>query len=265
MNVKEYIRSGVIESYVLGIATDAERQEFEQMCATYPEVVEARDAFERSLELELMRDAPPPPVFIREKVLLEIKPPVAENNYTEEVEEAPVRRMNPWKWIAAASLLLLAGAGYWAYTTNEKYEDAVARQSATERQLQESTAQLQVLQQDAELLRKPGMRAVALTGTQDAPQAQTTIFWDTTGVNKDVYLLINNLPQPAGDKQYQLWALLNNQPIDLGFIEMDVQQKRLLVKMKNVQNAQAFAITLEQRGRANTATPQGTMYAVGKL
>jgi anti-sigma-K factor RskA len=35
--------------------------------------------------------------------------------------------------------------------------------------------------------------------------------------------------------------------------------------MKNVQNAQAFAITLEQRGRANTATPQGTMYAVGKL
>jgi anti-sigma-K factor RskA len=268
VNVKEYIRSGVIESYVLGIATEAERQEFEQMCATYPEVVEARDSFERSLENELLQDAAPPPAALKEKIWLQIKPQEEEARgaaYLPLEDEAPVRRMNPWKWIAAASLLLLVGAGYWAYTTNEKYQELVARQSATDRQLQESTAQLQTLQQDAELLRKPGMRAVALTGTPDAPQAQTTIFWDTTAANKDVYLLINNLPQPAGDKQYQLWALLNNQPIDLGFIEMDVQQKRLLVKMKNVQNAQAFAITLEQRGRANTATPQGTMYAVGKL
>jgi hypothetical protein len=54
VNVKEYIRSGVIESYVLGLATEAERQEFEQMCAAYPEVAEARDAFERSLEEQLM-------------------------------------------------------------------------------------------------------------------------------------------------------------------------------------------------------------------
>ena len=33
MNVKEYIQSGVVESYVLGLATDAEQKEFEQACA----------------------------------------------------------------------------------------------------------------------------------------------------------------------------------------------------------------------------------------
>jgi anti-sigma-K factor RskA len=133
-----------------------------------------------------------------------------------------------------------------------------------EKQLQQSTARLQALQQDAEMLRKPGMKMVALKGTEMAPQAQTTVFWDTTGT-RDVYMLINNLPQAPTGKQYQLWALFDGKPTDLGVFDLDVQQKRLLVKMKNVQNAQAFAITLEQRNRPNPEVPEGKMYVVGKL
>lgn len=263
MNVKEYINSGVIESYVLGMASEAERTEFEQVCAAYPEVAEARDAFERSLEAKLVQDAPEPPASVREKLWQQIAPPATENNPTEELQEVPLRRLNPWKWIAAASLLLLAGTAYWAYITNEKYHDTVARQATVEKQLQQAAAQLQTLQQDADILRHP-MRTVALKGTEAAPQAQTTVFWDTTST-KDVYMLINNLPRTPSDKQYQLWALLDGKPIDLGVFDFDVEQKRLLVKMKNVQRAQAFAITLEQRGRTNTAVPEGKMYVVGNL
>jgi hypothetical protein len=50
MNVKEYISSGIVESYVLGLASEAERQEFEQNCVQYPEIAQARTAFELSLE-----------------------------------------------------------------------------------------------------------------------------------------------------------------------------------------------------------------------
>ena len=265
MTVKEYIKSGIVESYVLGLATEAEQQEFEQMCAAYPEITEARDSFERSLEKTLLQDADSghlaPPAFIKEKLLLQITPPAAESGTTEDADERPVRRLNPWKWVAAASLFLLAGTGYWAYTTNEKYNDLVEKQAAMESQLQESTAQLQSLQQDAEILRHP-MKPVALRGTNMAPQAQATVYWDTTGT-KDVYMVINNLPQAPSDKQYQLWALLDGKPIDLGVFE--VNQKPLVLKMKNVQNAQAFAITLERRGRPNQDSPEGAIYVVGKL
>ena len=264
MNVKEYINSGVVESYVLGLATEAERTEFEQMCAAYPEVARARDAFERSLEQQLLQDSMTPPAAVKAKVFSETHPPLAETLLAEMTEETPVRRLNIWKWVAAASLLLLAGAGYWAYTTNEKYNDLLAKQASMQQQLEQSTAQLQTLQQDAEILKHP-MRTVALKGTDMAPQAQTTVYWDTTGAKKDVYLLVNNLPQPPSDKQYQLWALLDGKPIDLGYFDVDVQQKRLLVKMKNVQNAQALAITLEQRGRSNPELPEGKIYVVGKL
>lgn len=263
MNVKEYIQSGIVESYVLGLATDAERQEFERMCADYLEIAGARDAFERSLEEQLIQDAVTPPAFVKEKIFAAITPATTENGIQEEVEEAPVRRMNVWKWIAAASLILVAGAGYWAYTTNEKYNDLVAKQATIENQLQEKNTELTALKADAEMLYKPGMKMVSLKGTADAPQSYTTVYWDTTGATKDVYLMINNLPQPPSEKQYQLWALLDGQPIDLGVFDYDIREKRLLVKMKNVQNAQAFAITLEKKG--GNPTPEGSIYVVGNL
>lgn len=265
MNVKEYINSGIVESCVLGLATDAERQEFEQLCASYPEIAAARDAFERSLESQLLRDAVAPPPLVRQKVLEAVGPPTTENSSPVEEPETPVRRLNVWKWVAAASLLLLAASAYWAVSTNAKYADLQARQASLENDLQQKNERLAALQQDARLLQKEGMKMVSLKGTAEAPQAYTTVYWDTTGATKDVYLLVNNLPQPASDKQYQLWAILDKQPVDLGVFEYEVRQERLLIKMKNAQNAQAFAITLERRGRPNPEKPEGQIFVVGNL
>ena len=96
-----------------------------------------------------------------------------------------------------------------------------------------------------------------------SPTSFATVYWDTT--SKDVYLLVNNLPQPPGEKQYQLWALLDGKPVDVGMIDNSsfIGEKRLLIQMKNVSGAQAFAITLEDKG--GKPTPQGAMYVMGKL
>ena len=61
MNLKEYIASGIIESYVMGLASEAERAEFEQMCAQYPELVAERRKFEESLEAYTSEQAIRPP------------------------------------------------------------------------------------------------------------------------------------------------------------------------------------------------------------
>jgi anti-sigma-K factor RskA len=106
------------------------------------------------------------------------------------------------------------------------------------------------VQDDLDKLRNHPMKTAALKSGDNS--AYAIVYWDTVSASKDVYLMINNLPQPASDKQYQLWALLNGQPIDLGMIE--VKQQRLLYRMKNVQNAQAFAITLEPKGGSDQPT-----------
>lgn len=246
MNVKEYISSGIIESYVLGLASDAERQEFETICAQHPEIAEARRNFEDLLEHHLVTDGPAvnAPSFLKEEIAGKIRNAGSETESLESQQVgAPVRHSALWKWMAAASLILLAGTVYWAMQKDKQYRDQVARTEQLEKHLDSTSATIGELQEDINRLKHP-MTMAALHSSDSRVLA--TVFWDTTSTSRDVYLMINNLPQPASDKQYQLWAILNGQPIDLGLIE--VKQQRLLYRMKNVQNAEAFAISLEPKG-----------------
>jgi anti-sigma-K factor RskA len=250
MNVKEYISSGIIESYVLGMASEAEQQEFEQNCAQYPEIAEARTAFELALEKQLLQDSPSAPMALKHQIEEKIKSPISEFSINDfEQDKTPVRRVGVWRWIAAACLILLAGSVFWSITANKKYHDLQAKNTELESRLQQSTAQLNQTMDDIEKLKHP-MKTAALKSEDD--RAYAIVYWDTVSTSKDVYLMVNNLPQPPTDKQYQLWALLNGQPIDLGMIQ--VKQTRLLYRMKNVQNAQAFAITLEPKGGSEKPT-----------
>ena len=102
----------------------------------------------------------------------------------------------------------------------------------------------------------------SLKGMDVSPASYTTVYWDTT--SQDVYLMINNLPKPASDKQYQLWAFLDGKPSDMGLIEI-TEKPLQLYRLKKAQAAQAFAITLEKKGRSDVSTPAGDVYVMGKL
>lgn len=261
MNVREYIASGVVESYALGLASEAERQQFEAACQQYSEVLQARLQFEEALEKQLLQDAVAPPAALKEKVLgafIGLETP-ADRTFSKP-HATPVRRIGFWQVLAAASVAALIGVLAWAISLNTKNNQLQEQNLALHHQANAATAQLTELKQDMQRMQSPGVKMAAMQGTANAPGALATVYWDTT--SKDVYMLINNLPQPASDKQYQLWALINNQPVDLGVF--DVKQQKLLVKMKNVQNAQAFAITLEPRG-GSPAPTMNAMYVMGKL
>ena len=50
MNTSEYIESGIIETYVLGMASPEEAAELEALCLEFPEIKAALNAFEETLE-----------------------------------------------------------------------------------------------------------------------------------------------------------------------------------------------------------------------
>jgi anti-sigma-K factor RskA len=87
----------------------------------------------------------------------------------------------------------------------------------------------------------------------------TTLFWEKS--TKDVYILTNKLPPPSPGKQYQLWALVDGKPVDAGMLDLNCQGA---CKMKNIQKAQAFAITLEKKGGNPTPTME-QMFVMGKV
>lgn len=260
MNVQEYISSGIVESYVLGLASPEEQREFEQIAAQYPEVLEARIAFETSLEQQAMNNPIIPPASLKEQVMAAaLKKDATDGTVPAakivSIDRAPVVRTNWLRYAAAAAVILLAGSLFWNISLYNQNRQLKADYVAT-------TGKLADMQKDmAMIVNNPNIKMAAMKGLEASPASMATVYWDTT--SKDVFLLVNNLPKPASDQQYQLWALLNGKPIDLGMVDNNllVGQRKLLLKMKNTAGAQAFAITLEKAG--GNPTPQGAMYVMG--
>jgi anti-sigma-K factor RskA len=195
------------------------------------------------------------PVQLKQQVFDRIAS-AGSDSKAEDVEEetTPVRTMGAWKWIAAAAIVMMAVAAYWAFDVTNKNRSLQAENNELQEKVDRANEDLARLQSGSG--GGPAKSDFMMAAIRGDNQASATIYWDT--LSKDVYLMVNNMPQPASDKQYQLWALLPQEgaaPIDLGMIE--VKQQRLLYRMKNVQNAKAFAITLEPKGgsKSPTSTP----------
>ncbi len=249
MNVQEYISSGIVEGYVLGLVSDEERNEFEKLCLQYPELLQARTAFELALEKQAMENALSPSADLKDRIFTEINA----GGKILPMHTAPVRNLNWLKYAAAACFILLAGSLYWNISLYNKNKSLKSNYDNTVARLNDMEKDIQVLQQN------PSVKMASMKGLDVSPQSYATVYWDTT--SHDVYLLTNNLPIPASDKQYQLWAIFNGKPVDLGVF--DIKKERLLIQAHNAQGAEAFAITLEKKG--GSPTPEGTMYVMGKL
>jgi len=153
--------------------------------------------------------------------------------------------------------LLLAGSITWNISQMNQNKTLSSNLDKANENIMGLVAEIGKLQQN------PNIKMASLKGMDASPQSFATVYWDTA--SHDVFLLANNLPAPPTDKQYQLWALLDGKPVDLGMMEYNIRQKKLLVRMKNVGNAQAFAITLEKMDRPDPSKPGGDMYVMGKL
>lgn len=236
---------------MLGLASAEERREFEQMCLQYPEVLDARSAFELSLEKQAMQNAIVPPADLKNKILNEI----GSTGKIISMQSTSARSTNWMKYAAAACFILLAGSLYYNISLYNKNRNLQNDYKNTVAKLNEMETDMRVI------TGRESIKMASLKGTDLSPQSYTTVYWDTA--SHDVYLMTNNLPVPADDKQYQLWAFINGKPVDLGYF--DIKKERLLVQAKNAQGVEAFAITLEKKGRPDPSKPEGAVYVVGKL
>jgi len=253
VNIKEYISSGIVESYVLGLASDHERAEFENLCARFPELLTARNDFELLLENQALNSASHAPESSRERFADFLKEQGAEH-------KAPVvsfqtrsnagRRSAGFSWLAAASVFFVLVTGYFAY----RYYNETLHLKAELLETREAQAglddRIKSLEEHEKMMKDPNVAVVSLTPMQKKSPASADIYWDSTSSN--VFLVVKNMPKLPTDKQYQLWALIDGKPKDLGLFDVQNDNK-VMLKMNSTQKADAFAITIENRG--NTGGP----------
>lgn len=253
MNIQEYISSGIIENYVLGLASPEERMEFEQLCAQYPELAEARNNFELALEKQVLENASVPPAGVKEKIWSAFQQTPSSKTPKIITMEPTTNRSSGLRWVAAASIILFLAAGFFAYNFYDKNKKLVN----SNKELQARINQKDSLLDEQKIMSDPNITVISMVGTRPgAPSAN--VYWDTTSSN--VFLVVKNMPKLASDKQYQLWALIEGKPVDLGLF--DGGKEKMILKMNNTQKADAFAITIENKG--NKGGPLGQVQSTGK-
>ncbi len=269
MDIKEYISSGIVETYVLGLASPEEAAEFEQMCVAHHEVRAARDAFEIQLEQAAIANGAAPPRNLKSQIFSEIEieseknSPPRISNQQEIIQKAPVIHGGWWKYVAAASVILLIGStilNFYFFNQYKNISSDYARLVEDQTRVADNyKAQLTSLQNSMDIIRDTNMAVVKMKGVPANPNNMATVYWNKK--SKDVYLLVNNLPKPQAGKQYQLWAIVDGTPVDAGMLKWE--DGVAVSQMKNIPAAQAFAITLEKEG--GSATPSPDMYVVGAV
>jgi anti-sigma-K factor RskA len=289
VNVKEYISSGIIESYVLGLADDAERTEFEMMYAAHEEVRAAKLAFEDTLEVAMLAGSVAPPVDVKAKLFSRIDisagsrlpgsvPPFTLKHLKDETDtqtgqQPGLRSVNsrPWiKYLAAASVLLLVASSilnFYLFRQYREFSDRYSSLLASQTALAADNKALQTsvnrYRNNLELIKNPNMAVIQMAANQvpgkksPDPTGMATVFWNRQ--TTEVFLMVNQLPAPAPGKQYQLWAIVGGKPVSAGVFDMS--SDAMVQLMTKVPAAQAFALTLEKEGGSDV--PQGVMYVLG--
>lgn len=276
MNIKEYIASGILESYVLGGLTAAQNKEVEQMAEKHPEVSLEIEQIRQVFEQIAMSSARTPRPALKQEILDTINNqdqpgainrPSLEAKATHKEEKQRRFKNLPWLMVAASAVFAvisaIAAANYYMKWQDAEQElDAVIAQNQSMAQdYNRVNQQFERAQNELNIVSSPEYNIVKMEGLPLSPESQAIIYWNES--TQDVYLNVKQLPAPPQDKQYQLWAIVDGAPVDAGVFELAEGEDGLL-KMKSIANASAFAVTLEPRGGLPAPT-MDAMFVLGTV
>ena len=281
MDIKEYISSGILESYVLGTASKQERQEVECISSIYPEIKEELVALQKNIETVASANKIEPPKELKDKVLsavyekidddLEKKSNVITHDFSGKTEDVTIQK-NTWRMMAVASfvLFIIASSVFinsrsTSIELTEKLEDSKEKVKIQKEQLAQTKSQLENKLSEKEsylaFLADPETKQIQLEGTDNSKDSKVRVFWNSS--TERVVLKVDQLPQPPTEMQYQLWAIIDGTPKDMGMLPKE-NVATFIDMNKKTNAAAAFAITLEEEGGKPTPNLE-QLYVIGNV
>lgn len=264
MNIQEYIASGILESYVLGLANEKEIAEIEALASQSPEIKAEIRAIEDALESYAFANAETPPAHLKsqiwEKIAAESEVKSTKVIDFDSGQEIEINEQQTPKITGffgsylriAASIALLGSvlANIYLGTQWKESKENLSLAINENIGLQKSMKAQEgaIMPNEVNMLMSPEMKMSKLVSQKSSENATVMLAWDTK-TNK-VYLIRGNLPAPPDGMQYQLWAIVNDKPMDAGVFDI----KNNTQELKSVPLPKAFAVTLEKRGGSPVPT-----------
>jgi anti-sigma-K factor RskA len=267
-NLKAYIESGVLELYVLGDLSPEETLQVEEMASQHLEVRDEIAAIEQAMEQYAMQNAVEPSEDVETRLFRKLELSDVEENvnvqpepiYTEEPtiirldgSNARVRTLR-YALVACVALLVVSTVALFiTYNKLDAAHDQIASLNLDKQKFAGIVSRLEFENQGlgnmAAMADSKEWATIRMAGQAFSPASKMKVYWN----KKDKSVLINyvamDLPKTDAEHQYQLWALVNGKPVSLGvFGKTDSTNNEALLKMQTIQEAQAFAVTLEPMG-----------------
>lgn len=249
--------------YLLGRLTAGNRKQFEahlksgcQECTR--ELAELQDAL--SL-VPLMARQQTPPSRVKSRLFTTLsaggRAPASPRTQPEPIIPPHQR---PWFGYAVAAVFLLVVIVLGIYTN-----DLISTIGVKDQLIVELRDELQRREEILKVLQSPKIDVVLMNGLEPNPAGYGKIIWDPA--KKVAIFQVSNLPTVPQDKDYQLWTIKDNKPVNAGvFAVTSEKEKEAFFKVINLavsekKDIDAFAVTLEPKG--GVPQPTGKMYLLG--
>lgn len=239
MDIQAYISSGVLELYVIGQLSPREMREVEKVAQEYPAVKKELTAIEQTLEAYALKNQTAPQTGTFDKIKAQIK----------DSPSAPSGKspgLPIWLGILLGAIgTVLAIAFFSLRQQNQVLQRENINLNLALTNCEEEAQRSQDAARPIAILRENGTSTILLAGTEANPDLQAAVYFNP--LSQKSYLDPFQLPTPATGKQYQLWALIDGQPTDMGVFDLPTTGEPL-IEVPFIADADAFAITLEPNG-----------------
>ena len=267
MNATPYISSGILERHLVGLTSEEEVRELEEMISQYPEIKDEMQAIQKALHGYVLAHQVLPPDGLRQKIIEGAKPPpppevgrpgnmavpgaaALAQPARDKIKAPPIN----W-WIVATAALALAtvALGVFASKLLGEVEDGKTALAASEAKIgllkKEREAQISQYEKamaELDLRSDHDLTPIRIKGTNRAPGSEAIVYWN--GKTKKSYIDVRKLPDVPEGQQLQLWVTANGQTENLGTPKTNKSNE--LPELKFIENPSLYFVTLEKAGPA---------------
>lgn len=243
MDKKEVIESGILLDYLLGDLTDDVQKELEDFLSTNDELRSYYKELELKFESIAMQNKVQPPADVKRKLLRSISKNTAKNSTAKISYVAKIA--------ASIAILLAVGTGFLFYELNGLKQTIVEltdQNNELNSKVIELNSTVAATQKWYDAINSPEVQKYIMKGNALSPNSTVISYINRS--DQTVILNTSFLEKIDDEHDYQLWADVNGEMVDMGIIDVT----KPMLAMNYITDSTSLNITIEPKGGSKHPT-----------
>jgi len=244
MDKKSLLENGLLEQYLLGELNATQCEQIDQLLVSDAELKAHFDLLEEDFESIGLDNAITPPATVKLNLLDSIK--IAQTNTPKVIALNEKSNTKFYIGIAASVAALLMVGSFWMYSQLNEVKQQL---QTVETNNTELNTTIETLNTELERTNSfytgivnPDTEQYILIGNTSLPEAKVVSY--VNHKTKSVVINTERLPELDADHDYQMWADVEGEMINMGVIS----KNKTLMTMAYIDHAESLNITIEPAG-----------------